>query len=492
MPNQRRFNRKDVDIIFSSFKMFGDIWDEERLGKKWISLADKSMDEMTEIIISTVKDQTTRKNIIVQNYQKFVGGSNHNKIKDHLLRIKAEVEAQRANKLSFSTAFFVPNHIAVWDKVGEFNQLVHQLCDEMGVTRVNLHRAVMAQMSPTDRSLRVRASSWAENQLCVGLGSNPSYEACQKIANTVITVFDKAFCEQNLANNPKSRPPTVKIPPCLSVTPGFCDVAFMRQLLVDKMIIKTKKKSSNDARPKHSEQRAQGWRDWHIYKLHGSLDRYTEKEGALLAHRMMLKKGDEVPVWEENPDEWVTDRNVVIINPMINNNKSAQANQEAKDAKDNDDKDDYDEHQINDVHLEAEPQKQNKTVYNEDEQLAVALNKVDMLERQLEICQEKVKAYEKTIDGKEALVHKEKAAAKYWRQQSEFNKTERSQAVDQNCKLRMEVNSVTKELERMTSEYEYLRNLYESQLPFPFRVKVTRHFQDTEDNSDPDGEVEEC
>ena len=477
MPNWSKFNRQDVDIIFAPFKIHEELWNEARLGKRWISLADKSMEEMKEIILNTVRDQTVRKNLIIASYQKFVGGSNHAKIEAHLREIKAAVEAQRANKLSFSTAWFVPNHIAVWHKVGEFNQLVHQLCDDMGVTRVNLHRAVMSQMSPTDKSLRVRASMWAENQVGVGFGSNPSYEACSNIAKTVITVFDKAFCDNNQLNSPPSRPPVVKIPPCLSVTPGFCDNMYMKQLMVDKMIIKSKKKPSAETRLRCSEQRASGWRDWHIYKVHGVMDRYCEKEGALLAHRMMLKQGDEIPTWEENPDDWVTDRDVVIINPSINNNKDDQANQESKDDK-----------IANDDKLEPEPQKQDRKRNCNEDELSVALNKVDMLERQLEICQEKVKAYEQTIDNKEAMVHKEKAAVKYWRHQAETSKSERSKAVDQNCQLRMEINTVSKELERVNTEYECLCNLYESTRSD--KIRVTRHFQDNDENSDLDEDSE--
>ncbi len=495
MPNHPRFNRQDVDIIYASFRIFDDLWSEERLGKRWISLADKSMEEMTEIIVSALKDQTIKKNIIVQCFQKYCGGSSHNKIKDQLLRIKTEAEAQRANKLSFATSFFVPNHIAVWNKVGEFNQLVHQLCDDMGQTRINLHRAVMCQMSTSDKSLRVRASMWVENQLQVGLGSNPSYEACQSIVKTVITVFDKAFCDQNLENNPRSRPPFVKVPPCLSVTPGFCDVPFMRQLLVDKMIIKSKKKTSEESRMKHSEQRAKGWRDWQIYKEHGSLDRYTEKEGALMAHRMLLKRGDEVPVWEENPDDWIEDRNVVFINPGINNNKATTANQESNDDKTVQDDDcciiDVKDDSVNvrDEQRDSEPQKQQRRVCNEDEQLVLALNKIDMLERQLDICMEKVKAYEQAIDGKDAQVYKERAAAKFWRQQCTTIKSEKAAAVDQNCQLRIEVSNVTQELERISTEYDYLRDLYESLQPS--RVRVNRHFTGTQDDSDLEGEGED-
>ena len=494
MPNRARLNRGDLDIVFSSFKMFEELWDEERIGKRWVSLADRSLKEMTECIIDAVRDQTTRKCIVVSCYQKFVGGTSLDVIKSYLNEIKEEVEAQRANKLAFSTAWFVPSHATVWKSVAEFNQYVHKLNDDMSRTRVNLHRAIMCQLSDTDRSLRIRASMWLEMQLGLYIGRTLSYEACKNIAKTLMIVFDKAFCDQNLVNNPRSREPRVIIPLCLSVTPGFADNAFMRQILIDKMIIKTKKKTAPEARLMCSDQRAPGWRDWQIYRHHGEMRRFNEREGALAAHKQWLKRSDPSPVWVENPDDWTDDKDVVIKNPAVYNQETREpvedAVEEAEVA--------LEVEEAVEV-VEQQQEQQQEENCNED-QLLAAINKIEMLERQVEICQERVKAYEQTVNNKEAQVCKEKAATKWWRNKAEAKTHEKNKADEQIRSLETKINTLANDHARLTTDYEFLTTLYESERRTgKARLRVVRCYPDDEkdkddlsDDAETEAEVEEC
>ena len=469
MPNAARFNRKDVDVVFASFKMYEELWDEERIGKRWISLADKSAKEMTEIIIDAIRDQETSKNLVIMSYQKFVGGSNMETLKGYLNEIKEEVEAQRANKLSFSTAYFVPNHATVWNQVAEFNRFVHTLNDQMGVTRVNIHRAIMAQLSDTNKSLRIKASMWSENQLGVYLGMTPSYEACRNIAKTLITVFDKAFCDLNSVNSPRSKEPRLMVPLCLSVTPGFSDNQFMRQIMMDKLIIKSKKKPAKDARLKCSEQRTPGWQDWKIYQIHGPMRRFDEREGALAAHKEWLKRSDPVPQWGQ---EWSDDRDFVIVNspePVNVRQVEPQEENEPQPCED------QQQEPVDVQDVQESQQEKEERDCNED-QLVGAVDKIDTLERQVAICQERIKAYEQQADNKEAQVYKEKAATKWWRNQAELRTHEKNKADEQVRALGVKLNTLSNDHARLMTDYEFLRSLYESERPST-RVKVVSNIQ---------------
>ena len=493
MPNAARFNRKDVDLVFAHFKMFEDLWDEARLGKRWISLANKSAKEMTEVIIDAVRDQETSKNLVVMCYQKFIGGSNLDVLKGYLNEIKEEVEAQRVNKLSFSTAYFVPNHATVWNQVADFNKYVHELNDAMGVTRVNIHRAIMAQLSDTNKSLRVKASMWSENQLGVYIGCTPSYEACRNIAKTLITVFDKAFCEHNIVNNPRSKEPRLLVPLCLSVTPGFCDIPFMRQVMQDKLIIKSKKKTPKEARMKCSEQRTPGWQNWKIYQHHGPMRRFDEREGALAAHKEWLKRSDPVPVWG---NEWSEDQEMVIVRPSEGGYVVQQEDQQDRQREDHQDdhqdeyQDDNEPQPIADKEYEPQPtnddnsQKENQEGNCNEDQLIIAVEKIETLERQVEICQERIKAYEQKAENKEAQVYKEKAATKWWRNQAEMKTHEKNKAEEQARALEVKLNTLANDHARLMTDYEFLRTLYESERR-PDRIHVTRHFEESGDNDDP-------
>ncbi len=487
MPNAARFNRKDVDLVFSHFKMFEELWDEPRIGKKWISLANKSAKEMTEIIVSAIRDQDTSKNLVIMAYQKFVGGTNLDVLKGYLNEIKVEVEAQRANRLSFSTAYFVPNHATVWNQVAEFNKYVHELNDSMGVTRVNLHRSVMAQLSDTNKSLRIKASMWCENQLGLYIGSTPSYEACRNIARTLITVFDRAFCEHNIRNNPRSKEPRLMVPLCLSVTPGFCDVPFMRQIMQDKLIIKSKKKPSNEVRMKCAEQRTPGWQNWKIYQHHGPMRRFDEREGALAAHKEWLKRSDPVPVWE---DEWSGEGEFVIVRPEADNDGQDVHEDDHQEDQHGDHEDDHEPQPIEE-HQAATEQHDNHDSQTDsgegncnEDQLIVAVDKIESLERQVEICQERIKAYEQKADNKEAQVHKEKAATKWWRNQCEMKTHEKNKADEQVRALEVKLTTLANEHARLVTNYEFLRSLYEGERDRPTRIRVIRNFQENDDNDD--------
>ncbi len=143
MANQSRFNNPYVDVVFSHFKIKEELCDTERIGIRWISLADRSLNEMVEVVKKAIRDQNVAKNILVICLQKFAGGTNATIMRRALIDIKEEVAKQRVNKVIFGTAYFVPSHELVWPEVAQFNVDVAKANDAMNMPRATVHKSVV-------------------------------------------------------------------------------------------------------------------------------------------------------------------------------------------------------------------------------------------------------------------------------------------------------------------------------------------------------------
>ena len=104
-------SRDVIEVVFSNFKVYDDLWTETRT-RKWISLSDRSLRTMVELIIDAVRDNHAPKNIIIQCFQKFIGGCNIELMKNYMDKIVEEVNAQKYNKVIFTTCYFtVSNNV---------------------------------------------------------------------------------------------------------------------------------------------------------------------------------------------------------------------------------------------------------------------------------------------------------------------------------------------------------------------------------------------
>ena len=459
-----------VDVVYAHFRPFDELW-EDTDKRMWISLADKNLEEMTSIVKDAIFDQERPKNIICLFFQKYVGGCDNELMREYVNELVEATKAQKWNKLSIATSYFVPSHMQVWDKVGEFNKIAHDANEAMGMPRLNVHRSLMAMVlgDGSDKTLRVRFSMWIEPQLGVHLGTHPSFEGVAKIVDTVVKTFDHAF---------KFRKPLpsrfaetrVMVPPCLSITPGYNKNNFMRHLLADRGVIE---RDRGVKRQIMSDQLPPGWQNWHVYRTHGNLSRYNEREGMLVAHKLLLKRSDKLPIWNieqeadtdnseavqgstedemENlppptvdidqlgeaydPDEWVADKDLEI---EFVNNQDGEIEVMTRRVVFLDTDDEMEQDKVDDQTKEEQKD------YNEDEN---CVKKLELAERKLTIAMERIKAYKEELERKNLIISKEKAAVKFYRHQSE-SKKER-------------IEFLEKENDRIVSQYKYLKNVYKA------------------------------
>ncbi len=294
-----------VDVIYASVRPFEELWQDSPT-RIWVSMADKSLPEMVSVVIDAIRDQSTPKNILVMVFQKVIGATTIDVMRNHIDAIVTEVNSQRWNKCAISTCFFVPSHEPIWDRVGQFNRLAHKANEDMGVSRVNIHRALMSQVSDTDFTLRIRAAMFSEFQLGLSLGTHLSFEGMASLVRMVKTVMRTAFKFRN-ERNTKPRETRVVVPPSLAVTAGYNKNKFMRQLMADRGIIRPDRRRPGERRLMMSDQKLSGWQKWQVFRRHGPMHRYQEREGMLDAIIMQLKTADKIPVWGDEDEVYDED-----------------------------------------------------------------------------------------------------------------------------------------------------------------------------------------
>lgn len=470
-----------VDIVYATFRPFDELWTDTDK-RRWVTMTDKNLDEMTSIVKDAICDQSRPKNIICLIFQKVVGGMDNAVMRDYVNEIVETTKGQKWNKCSIGTCWFVPSHMQVWSRVGAFNKIAHEANESMGMPRLNTHRAVMTMVlgDGSDKTLRVRFGMWIEPQLGLHFGSNLSFEGVAKVVDTVNKTFDHAFKFRKSLPRP-SRETRVMVPPCLSVTAGYNKNQFMRHLLADRGVIE---RDQGVKRQLMSDQRMPGWQNWHVYKTHGPLHRFNEREGMLAAHKLLLQRNDEIPIWhpeddteseyEEpvqapdddvpklrkpckfgeaydpeayDPEEWVADTDLEI---EINNQPDLEIEIDNKSEGETEvvtrkvllvDSDDEEMVQL----FGAEPSKEEGRKYNEDLDY---VKELQLAERKITIAVEKAKAYKAELERKNLIITKEKAAVKFWKQQSDQKKDR--------C------NFLEAEYERILAQYKYLKNVYKA------------------------------
>ena len=481
MANQSRFNNPYVDVVFSHFKIKEELCDTERIGIRWISLADRSLDEMVEVVKKAIRDQNVAKNILVICLQKFAGGTNATIMRRALIDIKEEVAKQRVNKVIFGTAYFVPSHELVWPEVAQFNVDVAKANDAMNMPRATIHKSVMCEVDRQEqgratraapgRSLRrIKGAMWSEWQLGLGLGNHLSYEGMNCLIKYIMTIFDKSFCRNRY--RPVSQDPELQWPQSLNITAGYCDNVFFKQVMAAKLII-TRPLPEGERRLSHSERRPPAARYWRVFKDHGRLERFQQKEGLMEAFCQMWKQSDEDPVWAPTVEEEVEEvpANDVVVEEVevieINDGDEGDYVMVAPNHEPVREVFDHDEN--------IEPEKVKEKNFYED--FVSAQNEVKKMDRKLKVATETTKAYKKDIEAKEAEIVKEKALTRHWKSAADRKEKEKDGMVVQYQHLLDQVKLVDEECKRITKEYEFLRNIYEAEgrKEVQKRNRVTRH-----------------
>ena len=481
----RRFNNPIVNVIFSSFKPLDGLLDEERTGIKWISQADRDLKTMVEEIIDSVRDQSCPKHIIVSSLQKFVGGSNINTIKAYVREIVEEVKAQRYNKLVFSTAWFIPNHERIWNVTSVFNKEVQMANESMGLARVNGHKAVMVPIGPFNKRRRIRGSQYLEWQMGLGLGNTLSYEGQKCIIRYFQTVLDCTFSARG--EKIPSEPAKLSAPPSLGVTTGYDDDLFMKQLLAAKMIIPSR--PADEVIMPYSNKQV-GNMDWKIYQIQGEMRRVVQRQGVLEGTIRIMKQGDALPVWADLAVDTADDENAMVVDQDEGNDDEVIIIEEIPQAG----------NIVNDNEAVREVTEDDwVAVLNNDDQANVGQperksekdcnEEIIELTRKVKIAEERSMAYKEANEVNEAKLVRERASVKFWKNTaknaSDCGAIERKKMTEQIRVLEFEHEHTKESLKRMTAEYEFLRDIYNSaERKRPQRLRITRSFVEDKDFDD--------
>ena len=449
-----------VDLVLAPFRPMEGMW-EDTESRKWVSMADKDLQTMVDYTIECIRDKTTPKNILVMYLQKFLGGTPHQTIQRHMDRIVEEAKGQRWTKICFSTAWFTPTHEKIWEDIGEYNKLAHLANESLKVSRVNLHKALMSPVTPGSYKLRNRFAMWLEAQLGLSLGLHLSYEGMMAVIRQVKRALDKAFSMGDRKESTKEA--DSESPPSLSVTPGWCRNKFMRQTMARKGLIPDERRRGERSLT-FSTQRMRGSENWFIYKEHGSLERFQQREGMCAAMIHLQKKVDVMPLWAENGEPELQG---IAINDVMDLGSVKEGEQDAEQGVEDDENAPYDPEEAwtantdievtivnelaagNEVHTEdaqldteemevVEPEKEKERAEgsekskdketekekdcNEDENsndVEWLLKRLRTVERKYRVEKEKSREYKSTVQAKELALVKERAVAKLYRQQSE-------------------------------------------------------------------------
>ena len=479
-PKLSKFTNPVIDVVFSSFKMSEAVLDEQRVGIRWVSMANYDLATTVETIKEAIRDQRQAKNIVVQVLQKFLGDFNVQTLINHMYDIYELVKKQSQNKLAFGTAIFIPAEEKSWAMYGIFNKECQILNEMLNIPRVNLHRSVMSQISIDDLTLRVRPACWQEFQLGLAVGSTLSHEGQENLLRYIQTVFDKVFSRN--AYVLRSRAAKVLIPPSLACTPGYYDNTYYVQVLEQMRIIRPRPRSTGgEAQPrlKYTDKRLPGWRFWKVYSQHGPLWSPSSREGILEAHLIMHNKSDPKPVWNQavesvevvNIDETDDESDFDQPNPPMpdrnrgEKQKNSEENRGEKQKNSEENDDDVDDSVFEQPNPpmpdrnrgEKQKNTKRKSIESENdddrttELLQLAKNKVQECERMLSVTNEKVKAFKKELSVKDAQIVREKAASKHWRAEAEKKQTECDEALS-------ELYQTQLRLKRAVEKYGKVRN----------------------------------
>ena len=448
-----------LDIIFASYKMPEYILDEKVSRIKWISLKNYDLRTATDVVIDAIVDQTTKKNIVISCFQKWCGAIENSKILKCFDEIIAAQKAQKANKIVFSTFWYLPNSSSVWNKVRDLNDKVRFYNELLDMPQLCMHKMGTSWVSECDRTLRIRGMIFLEFQLGLGLGHSLSVEGLYKVKNYLMVAMDITFSPE--AEKKKVRYSRAVAPPPLIETEGYRFNEFFKQELRDRNLA-GRPSSTGGSRASSltwSQRRPEGWRNWAVYRKNSCWTK-EERIRALEEHLELINRSDERPVWGKKEQKKVqhvpeevkggeedlivfsddeqdgvfdeaAEREVEILTRELSLNDDAQTKDEEEDIEYNEE-----EHDMMDV----------------DEYGIDRYNKVN---------EELVRQYRKDLASKTAQIVKEKAASKHWRHEADKTETANNALVKDLDYYKRRTQVLEGQLKRVCDEYRYLKDLYE-------------------------------
>ena len=147
----------------------------------------------------------------------------------------------------------------------------------------------------------------------LALGNHLSYEGVAAVVRQVERAFEMSFrCgEKKKARIEKGEDEKPDLPPSLQHTPGWGKNKFMRQMMAARGIIRDERQRG-ERRLQMSTQKMTGSDEWWVFRTHGPLLRYQQREGILQAMMLLLKRSDKVPSWLRGEEVLVEEEIVVV------------------------------------------------------------------------------------------------------------------------------------------------------------------------------------
>ncbi len=455
------------DYVFASYMMPHRIWDESLTRAKWISMKNYDIRSCTDTILECVRDQTESKNIIVLAFQKWVGAMDNKKLSKYLEEIVEAVKKQEKNKLVFGTNLFIPNSSVVWKKVGEMNETIRWYNESLGMPPLNMHKMAMCWISESDKTLRVRGSSFVEFQLSLGLGINPSYECLIKIKNHILIALDTTFYGNS--NRRRSSSVRVTVPPPLIETEGYRFNEFHRQELEDRNLGGRSKSTGGHRRSRltWSLRRPEGWQSWDIYRSNPWTK--VERERALNDYLEEIHQSSERPTWGVKTKEEVTkDQGEDKVEEGVAEDLIVFSEDEGIDQGEEGDDREVEvltsKLTLEGAEVEEDDEEQDIMLEDCNESVIEAFEEADKEfshERYNRINEELVLQYRKEIENKNVQISKEKTASKQWKGVANKVQEERHAMVKDLEYYKRRVEVLESQVERVTNEYNFLKGLYE-------------------------------
>ncbi len=455
-----------LDLVFANYKMPEYILDERVSRIKWISLKNYDIQTATEVICEAIADQTTTKNIVIANFQKWCGAIDNSKITKCFDEIVATYKAQERNKIVFSTFWYLPNSSSVWKQVRDLNDKVRVYNEMIDMPQLCMHKMGTTWVSEVDRTLRIRGMVFLEFQLGLGLGHSLSVEGLYKVKNYLLVAMDITFSPN--AEKKKVRYARAVAPPPLIETEGYRFNEFFKQELRDRGLA-GRPASTGGSRSNltWSQRRPEGWRNWEVYKKNSCWTK-EERIRALEQHLDIINRSDERPVWGKQvpktlqaqyvPEEIKEDEDLIVF--------SEGEQEDVHDAHDEAAEREVEiltkELSLNDEKEEVEYNEDEHDVFMEDED-------DDVCTRYNRVNEELVQQYRKELASKTAQIVKEKAASKHWRHEADKSDNVNNTLVKDVDYYKRRCQVLEAQLKRVEAEYKFLKGLYDE----GSRVKVS-------------------
>ena len=451
---------KILDIVYANYKMPEYVLDEKVSRIKWVSLKNYDLRTATDVIIEAIVDQTVEKNIVIACFQKWCGAIENSKITKCFDEIVEAYKSQKANKIVFSTFWYLPNSSSVWRQVRDMNDKVRFYNELIDMPQLCMHKMGTTWVSECDRTLRIRGMIFLEFQLGLGLGHSLSVEGLYKVKNYLLVAMDITFSPD--AEKKRVRYARAVVPPPLIETEGYRFNEYFKQELKDRNLA-GRPSSTGGSRSNHltwSQRRPEGWRNWDVYKKNACWTK-EERIRALEEHLEIINKSDERPVWGKKEEK----KQIQHVPEEVRDGEEDLIvfSDAEQDGVFDDDADREVEILTRELSLNDDAQikeEETEIEYNEEEHDGMDVDEFG-IDRYDRVNEELVKQYRKDLASKTAQIVKEKAASRHWRHEADKSETANN-ALEKDLEYYKRRTQVLEgQLKRVCDEYRYLRDLYE-------------------------------